>query len=79
MNAFIIISIFHYKSDRNRKQGGKYIVDSLQNSVYLLFRGSTITRRGESDDICNFTSRTDGKWKNNVSKKIRTKRIFGCI
>jgi hypothetical protein len=28
-NAFKIISIFHYKSDGNRKQDGKYFVDGF--------------------------------------------------
>ncbi|PQZ57204.1 hypothetical protein CQZ94_10200 [Bacillus sp. MYb209] len=72
----IIISIFYYKLDKYKKQDDIYFVDSFQNSVYYL----CITVQGnERDDIRNFTPRTDGKWKNNIGKKVRATWAFGYI
>ncbi|OTX43063.1 hypothetical protein BK717_02005 [Bacillus thuringiensis serovar malayensis] len=62
--AFVIISIFYYKLHKNKKQDDIYFVDSFQNYVYYQY----IIRKGnEWDGICNFTTRTNGKWENNSS------------
>ncbi|PFW57566.1 hypothetical protein COE58_08250 [Bacillus cereus] len=63
IDASVIISIFYYKLDKNKKQDDIYIVDSIENSVYYR---CTKVQGNERNGICNFTPRTDGKWKNNI-------------
>ncbi|PHC06445.1 hypothetical protein COF04_02840, partial [Bacillus toyonensis] len=46
------------------KQDDIYFVDSFQNYVYYQY---IIWKGNEWDGICNFTTRTDGKWENNSS------------
>ncbi|KXY80190.1 hypothetical protein AT258_03460 [Bacillus wiedmannii] len=63
IDASVIISIFYYKLDKNKKQDDIYIVDCFKNSVYYR---CTKAQGNERNGICNFTPRTDGKWKNNI-------------
>ncbi|PFQ53619.1 hypothetical protein COK05_00370 [Bacillus cereus] len=57
IDASVIISIFHYKLDKNKKQDDIYIVDDFQSSVYYQ---CIIGKRNEWDGIRNFTARADG-------------------
>ncbi|ARJ23208.1 hypothetical protein B7492_19370 [Bacillus mycoides] len=76
IDASVIISIFYYKLHKNKKQDAIYYVVSFQNSVYY----QCIIRKGsERDGIRNFTSRTDGKWKNNIGQKLRAMWAFSYI
>ncbi|PEW39197.1 hypothetical protein COL27_17250 [Bacillus sp. AFS075960] len=63
IDASVIISIFYYKLDKNKKQDGIYFVDSFQNSVYYRY---TNMQGNERNGIRNFTPRTDGKRENNI-------------
>ena len=63
----VIISIFHYKLDKNKKQDDIYNVDSFQDSVYYSF---TKAQGNERNGICNFTPRTDGKRKTTLAKRL---------
>ncbi|PDZ67456.1 hypothetical protein CON30_13740 [Bacillus cereus] len=63
IDASVTISIFYYKLDKNKKQDYIYIVDGIENSVYCR---CTKVQGNERDGVCNFTPRTDGKWKNNI-------------
>ncbi|ARO19319.1 hypothetical protein CN900_02880 [Bacillus anthracis] len=63
IDASVIISIFYYKLDKNKKQDDIYFVGSFQNSVYYSF---TKAQGNDRNGICNFTPRTDGKWKNDI-------------
>ncbi|PFF07971.1 hypothetical protein CN315_11460 [Bacillus cereus] len=63
IDASVIISIFYYKLDKNKKQDDIYFVDSFKNSVYYSF---TKAQGNDRNGICNFTPRTDGKWKNDI-------------
>ncbi|RFB23379.1 hypothetical protein DZB85_18120 [Bacillus sp. LB(2018)] len=63
IDASVIISIFYYKLDKNKKQDGIYFVDSFQNSVYYRY---TNVQGNERNGIRNFTPRTDGKRENNI-------------
>ncbi|PFM90058.1 hypothetical protein COD05_18050 [Bacillus cereus] len=63
IDASVIISIFYYKLDKNKKQDGIYFVGSFQNSVYYRY---TNVQGNERNGIRNFTPRTDGKRENNI-------------
>ncbi|PFF84172.1 hypothetical protein COD90_21935 [Bacillus cereus] len=63
IDASVIISIFYYKLDKNKKQDGIYFVDSFQNSVYYRY---TNMQGNERNGKRNFTPRTDGKRENNI-------------
>ena len=67
IDASVIISIFHYKLDKNKKQDDIYNVDSFQDSVYYSF---TKAQGNERNGICNFTPRTDGKRKTTLAKRL---------
>ncbi|KMP51128.1 hypothetical protein TU56_19955 [Bacillus cereus] len=57
IDASVIISIFHYKLDKNKKQDDIYNVESFQDSVYYR---CTKVYGNERCDIRNFTARADG-------------------
>ncbi|PGZ54135.1 hypothetical protein A6E27_01185 [Bacillus cereus] len=63
IDASVIISIFYYKLHKNKKQDDIYFVDGFKNSVYYK---CTKVQGNERNGICNFTPRTDGKWKNDI-------------
>ncbi|ASI78977.1 hypothetical protein ACS95_15460 [Bacillus cereus] len=63
IDASVIISIFYYKLHKNKKQDDIYFVDGFKNSVCY---ECTKVQGNERNGICNFTPRTDGKWKNDI-------------
>ena len=58
---------FYYKLHKNKKQDDIYFVDGFKNSVYY---ECTKVQGNERDGICNFTPRTDGKWKTTLAKRL---------